>query len=92
MNRDEEERKTRHLSILNSLQLEDIKDTLIKDIPHPKQIMLQYVCCSLFIGRIALEIQSNRRIILIDNAFSEFTPDDYYIVWLIHSFIDSLIH
>ena len=30
--------------------------------------------------RIALEIQSNRRLILFDNAFADFTPDELMMV------------
>ena len=44
------------------------------------------LCCSeksflrSFIARIALEVQSNRRVILLDNAFEDFSPADYGIV------------
>ena len=34
----------------------------------------------MMMSRIALEIQSNHRLILFDNAFSEFTPDEYMMV------------
>lgn len=39
---DEEERKTRSLEFLNALELTDLRNTLIRDLSHPKRIMLQY--------------------------------------------------
>ena len=41
-NRDEEERKTRCLDIMNSLRLTEVRTKCIKDLSHPQQVMLQY--------------------------------------------------
>ena len=34
----------------------------------------------ILVPRIALEIQSNRRLILFDNVFADFTPDEFTVV------------
>ncbi|KAK8801627.1 hypothetical protein WA588_005913, partial [Blastocystis sp. NMH] len=68
---EEEERETQFRDIITDLGLMNDRDTLVRNISHQKQIMLQ----------IALEIQSNRRVILFDNAFTDFTPEDFIVVY-----------
>lgn len=85
MDRDKEQRKSRILEMLRLLQLDSIRDKLVRDLSHPQQIMLQWEIVFVFIARIALEVQSNRRVILLDNAFEDFSPADYGIVCLLVS-------
>lgn len=78
MLRDEEERKTRSLEFLNALELTDSRNTLIRDLPHPKQIMLQYY--SFYI--MMIELLSRFKAIVV--SFSLITPSQISLLMIIH--------
>ena len=73
-----EDRVTQKLELLNDLGLQN--DCPILSVIFPiksKSCYSNMFIRVVLILRIALEIQSNRRVFLLDNVFTDFDPDDF---------------